>query len=58
MTIMPGQVRRARNLLGWSQSDLAGHVGVNRPRRGVVSRPSAGRPAQTSLSWQSLRSAN
>jgi len=29
MTITPEQLITARNLLGWSQSDLAGHVGVS-----------------------------
>jgi transcriptional regulator with XRE-family HTH domain len=29
MTITPGQVKAARRLLGWSQADLAGHVGVS-----------------------------
>jgi len=26
--LTPGQVKAARQLLGWSQEDLAGHVGV------------------------------
>jgi DNA-binding XRE family transcriptional regulator len=29
MSITPGQVKAARRLLGWSQADLAGHVGVS-----------------------------
>jgi transcriptional regulator with XRE-family HTH domain len=29
MTITPGQVKAARKLLGWSQSELAGHAGVS-----------------------------
>jgi transcriptional regulator with XRE-family HTH domain len=27
--VTPGQVRAARQLRGWSQSDLAGHLGVS-----------------------------
>ena len=29
MTLASEQVKAARQLLGWSQSDLAGHVGVS-----------------------------
>src|SRR5580704_15497012 len=29
MTITPGQCRAARELLGWSRTALAGHVGVS-----------------------------
>jgi transcriptional regulator with XRE-family HTH domain len=29
MTISPGQVNAARTLLKWSQSDLAGHIGLS-----------------------------
>jgi transcriptional regulator with XRE-family HTH domain len=29
MTLTPGQAKAARRLLGWTQEDLAGHVGVS-----------------------------
>ena len=48
MTLTSEQVKVARQLLGWSQSDLAGHVGVSTTTVWVLSPASQGFPCSIS----------
>jgi DNA-binding XRE family transcriptional regulator len=52
--LTPEQMKAARQLLGWSQSDLAGHVGVNTKTVWVFE---AGKPKPSVLDLDLVRTA-
>jgi len=52
--ITPAQVKEARKLLGWSQEDLAGPVGVSKATIGALE---SGRHPRRTLNLSTLRAA-